>query len=84
MIRQFLRSRGIDLKRRRAGKITLAIEQLQRVAGGAEGREEFLAGLVGQIELARLVDHHRPTEQRDNRQQADRDLAFGRGLLEGE
>src|SRR5258708_23122496 len=84
MIFCFLSPGVVQFVSRGAIEFLLAPVNIQRVASGAVSREEFFAHLPSAVKLARFGDDHGPTENGNDEQNPDANLAFGGCLFEGE
>src|SRR6266566_3075991 len=81
MKRHLLATRAINVKNRRAGKARVFFEQPQRLSILPECEEKTRVLFSGKLDHAQFCDHDRPTEDRNDREEKEDELAGNGGVL---
>jgi hypothetical protein len=83
LVEHFIRAAVIELPGRGALEFLVALFDVHRVARGVVGGEESAGGGPGDQQLAKLGKNDGPTEQGQEQQHTNGDLALSGGVLDG-
>ncbi len=81
MKRHLLTTGAINIENRRTGEARVFFQQPQWLSILPEREEETRVLLSGELDHAQLRDHDRPTEDRNDREEQENELAGNGGVL---